>query len=948
MTTHQGASMRGETSRTPLRRPRGARTIALVFALVCLPGTGAQLQAGGRQAPLPSKTPVPLVGDATAAEVALAAAREAGTGLVADLALGHRGQLVVAEPAIALPPGRYRLHALVASTPHDHILVEAVALRLSAGKISATMERRDRFRTPGELSHVYLDFIAAKGEPTEIRFAWFVGDTALDRNRYRDLGKARQAYRAQRQDAINQYALKHQTSEGADVGDDEAGDEDLGDEFEEEEEPRLAPRPLNQQGLPAYRLLLAGMVIEPLTPVSVIAVETDKPAYGAGESGKVTAELHNRSSAPAKVELQWSVTDDGAPQQALATGKESLSLQGGQKLSHAFDEPFPTKEVAVVGRLTVSVSVGGLRANRESAPFVRLPPRRKPPARDKRIFSHYMGCWPIAYGPLPYGRSTEGKYLKHESKDPKISRGGHVRNYALGPPDLKLTPEQSAGLEIRRALRIGIDGFAIDAWAGDKDAKRSFDALICTAAAKDYPFEVTVCVDPACGGRLDSTVKWLVERYGDNPKLARRDGKPLIFGYFSQGPAWSFAQAKAGAKTDAEKIALRSSPLGWHLAGAAFREAERRVGQAVFYQFGYGYLFHPYLKEIPDKKSVEALGTIARYVDAVGTFGFPGRHAQEIAAAVKKSGAEWSGGIGMYQKENIPFELYIPPGTEWLEGKWRGIRNQGATLPQFITWNDYGENSNVAPAWETRYTLYDLTGYHIEWWKTGKQPEVKRDRVYLIYAKYPRGAKIWPFAQGWTRPRKLEVLTILHAAATICLPGREIEFEAPAGYSRKQFPLTVGPVIAEVVRGGEVVTRIESPEPITDRPFRESNGMICFSTEFMRHWKEDFGEAKPFLYGEYADDDRDGLPNWFEMYWFTKERGFKPMRKATLEEEIAEEEVKATHTKWLDFSTMTSIDPKADPDGDGKTNLQEYLDRTDPTVGVPQGAAMDPDDVGDL
>jgi hypothetical protein len=31
------------------------------------------------------------------------------------------------------------------------------------------------------------------------------------------------------------------------------------------------------------------------------------------------------------------------------------------------------------------------------------------------------------------------------------------------------------------------------------------------------------------------------------------------------------------------------------------------------------------------------------------------------------------------------------------------------------------------------------------------------------------------------------------------------------------------------------------------------------------------------------------------------------------------------------MSTATCADPAADGDGDGKTNLQEYLDQTDPT-----------------
>jgi hypothetical protein len=69
---------------------------------------------------------------------------------------------------------------------------------------------------------------------------------------------------------------------------------------------------------------------------------------------------------------------------------------------------------------------------------------------------------------------------------------------------------------------------------------------------------------------------------------------------------------------------------------------------------------------------------------------------------------------------------------------------------------------------------------------------------------------------------------------------------------------------------GHVVRRLDRPEPITDRPFRETNAMICFSTELLRHGRADSGDAPPLLRAEDADDDQDGLPNWFEMNWCGK------------------------------------------------------------------------------
>ena len=313
-----------------------------------------------------------------------------------------------------------------------------------------------------------------------------------------------------------------------------------------------------------------------------------------------------------------------------------------------------------------------------------------------------------------------------------------------------------------------------------------------------------------------------------------------------------------------------------------------------------------------------------------------------MAKAVRAAGAEWSMPVGHYQKENIPFECYVPKGTDWLH--WgQGALDQDATLLQLVTWNDYGENTCVAPAYNTRYTLYDLTGYEIALWKTGKEPNTDHDRVYLVYRKYPPGAKIFPFHAKFSgiEGGVIEVLTRLLQPATIRLPGRAIEYTAPAGYSRQQFPVTAGPLIAELVRDGKVELRLESPEPITDKPFREDNGLVCWSSEEARFWKEDFGNAPPFWYSEYGDIDNDGLPNWFEMYWFSKERGFKP--KAN-DSELLDGTPKLRYSRWLDFSTATFADPAADLNGDGKTNLEKYRAQTDPTRTVAPNAFEDKND----
>ena len=532
------------------------------------------------------------------------------------------------------------------------------------------------------------------------------------------------------------------------------------------------------------------------------------------------------------------------------------------------------------------------------------------PPRPKKVFAHYMGCWPLTHVGLQNMQKDGYKTFKYDSPDKATRLGGHVRNYDLTPPGTDMTLEQSADLEMRRAMRIGIDGFAVDAWAGGDDARRTLDAMFKVAEAKDYPFELTVCLDPCCGGDLVGTVKELLQKHGTSPKLARRDGKPLVFGYLSACYGigelmWNTKEEMTEAERKARADKLRLTPEGWEMMGQQFDRAIKEIGQPIAYHYSIEWFFMGINNALVKPGMLTAAADVlAKHVHAIGGFFWFGDEASGVANAIKAHGGEWSHPVGMFQKENIPFELWSANGTEAIDGCWEGAIATDSRLIQIITWNDYGENTNIAPALNTRYTLYDLNGYYITKWKTGKAPETDHDRIYLTYHKYPKNARIFPFRSMFgPHDYSLEVLTILLKPATIRLPGRNISYEAPAGLSRKKFPLAVGPVRAELIRDGKTEISLESPEPITDRPFREDNGLVCWSTEDARYWKADFGDTPPCWYSEYGDPTGSGLPNWFRMYYYGK---------------------------WLDFTTGLKVKP-TDEAMNGKTVLQNYLDQTDPT-----------------
>jgi len=943
-------------------------------------GTLAPAWGAVKTVPLiPSAAPIPVVTDAAAAQAELDKALASGQALVADLTISDgkstpaRCPLVRAKNAEPLPPGRYRLHALVATTPQDNIVSEAVTLFVWIRGRYRGFEPKEFFSEPGKLAPVHFDFTLDKPEQVEVCLDWLVGESVssgLPGNRGDQIG----AYHKSRQNFILQLGLKN----GPDMGMDKpsADDAGIGEDLDDlGKEKRLLPRPIDGANLPANRVLLTGLTIERMSPVEVLAVRTDPVAFEPGASGRAMADVRNLDAKPVTTKLAWTIVEAKRPDAILARHEETVTLAAGEQRTLTMAEPLAAAGITRLGYLRLEVVSEGPRTDACRTSFVVLPPKRAPVERPKKVFAHYMGCYPAGTGVTSLHLDEDSAGILHESKDLVAQIGGRFRNFPLvwQEPGLKrgknggwpLTAEESADLEIRRAMRIGIDGFAVDAWAGGADAQKTFETLIKVAAEKNYPFEMTLCLD---GAEPVTTVKWLIKNFGKNPKLARRDGKLLVFDYNSAFRAIPLLDASIDERIPASERAaavqrLRSTELGWHLIGQAYRKYEELIGEPIYFSFDLCW----FAFQVPDFKPdmyVRSAAAIARHVPLLwsfGTYGLGG-NLDEIAKAVREAGAEWGGATAYHQKEGYSgsgFEVYMPQGTEWMFWNWDMLRRQDATCLQLVTWNDYTENTNIGPGYNTRYGIYDLTGYQIEWWRTGKQPVPDHDRVYVVYQKYPKGAKVWPF-KGSGGPRAIEVRAILTAPATIRLPGRNIEYEAGAGldcigadwankdwekdakamrakdnFCRtqgfRQFPITPGPVIVEVVRGGKVVLRVESPEPITDRPFRQDCGAVCWSTEEERHWKADFGDRPMFVYSEYGDADKDGLPNWFEMYWFSKERGFKPV-VITDPVKLLESPKENPVTRWPDISTQTLVEPDADPDDDGKTNLEEYQNRTDPTV----------------
>ena len=532
--------------------------------------------------------------------------------------------------------------------------------------------------------------------------------------------------------------------------------------------------------------------------------------------------------------------------------------------------------------------------------------------RERKLYAHYMGCWPAACGPLTYQQKQEAKLLK-EQKDRWPVVGGEFVNWPLVPQGWTTNAEATAELEIRRAIRAGFDGFAVDAWSGGEGARQVFVKLIEAAERMKVDFGVTVCLDPSCHRTNDTqktmydcflkTARFALSRR-HSPNFARYRGKPLVFGYYSRGIiGWPF---RWPAMKGGEEIFERETKE----IAAQWNRLRKDIGYPIFLHGDVAGLVN--FSQGVDPAAAEKLGRWAAGVfDAVGAFtgrehGTDWGAAPELARAVRDGGAVWSQPL-IYQYQNKYGGLISGAGFDVLRTCWTNAMASGSDLMQFVTWNDYGEETSIAPGYGSNYTVSRLNRFFADWWKLGHQPKIEEDELHVSFKRFVGEGRIFPFYGHFKRsPQIIEVVTLLTAPATVELKGYG-KWKAPAGISYRQFPEKEGPVEVEARRGWWVfekpVKRLVSPEVISPVRWRQDETMYAFGTNYDSEWEKDFPGVAPFYYSENADADGDGLPNWFEMVYFGK-------------------------MPYL--STATAANPHDDPDGDGIDNLAEFRGLTDP------------------
>lgn len=501
---------------------------------------------------------------------------------------------------------------------------------------------------------------------------------------------------------------------------------------------------------------------------------------------------------------------------------------------------------------------------------------------QRLILSHRM----IGFGPHFQRNAQEGPYgFLFPVKDPAgpdtpgWCREGHIG--ALHPAFASRLEELK--WEIRQAQAAGVDGFILDtcgyARPGDQP---TCDAMIEAAAALGGTFKVGLCLDYGWGGnelKVDSVREWL-KNHRDNPSLLKLHGRPAFVTYGS-------------GYRKPEEVATMF---------AALREA---AGEPIHLTAD--------LTEFPNKPPEEWAPLARAYAataDALTCFysrqGLP-RNAEcfaAVAAVCHEVGKDWAMSLwGNYYAagRTVGVENIGADNSRLWDGMWKVARDTRADFIQLVTWNDITEDTTLMPGLRRHFTFCDLLSqYYGPYYKTGREPQAKRDAVFVFYRPYRTAARrpllACPLAPPTAAQDFVEVRSFLTRPAVASVAGLGQQ-TVPAGMSSVEFASKPGPVKVALQRNGQTVLSFTAPEVITDRPWREDYAIRGFSSEEAAHWAQWFPGQKPGWIGEYRDDDGNGLPNWFEHYYFGQ---------------------------W------TGVDPQGDPDNDGLSNRDEYLRETDP------------------
>lgn len=438
---------------------------------------------------------------------------------------------------------------------------------------------------------------------------------------------------------------------------------------------------------------------------------------------------------------------------------------------------------------------------------VTLPAPSTMRASDKKVFAFY-------FPPFPVSIDNKAPDADH------ISRWVNSLNTKDGAYDLRDRPIERSPwarsdwkqadfeVEIKRAIEVGIDGFIWEYHTSASDARwNQLPAMLAAARAVDPGFKIQLSPDfnTKAGATPDSVVADVL-KVKDDPNIFRlSDGRIVLSPFYPERQPvafWNSMRDQLAAK--GVKTALVPMFLSW--SGSAKEKAEWKDSVYGYTSWG--------------TRSTTGIANYAKNSAEAHARG--GIWMQPVAFEDTRSydGRFWESSNSSVLRQS--FEMAINSNADWV------VMN---------TWNDYTE-SWVSPSKERGYAVTDVASYYINWFKTGKAPQVTQDALYWFhrsqstdapFSSQPvgrNGQKVTMYVpNGNPASNDVEMVAFLTSPAKLVIKqGSTVKtMDAGAGVTSFKVPLVAGTTPEfSIERGGATKQTVKSDTPIrTSVPFQD-------------------------------------------------------------------------------------------------------------------------------
>ncbi len=394
--------------------------------------------------------------------------------------------------------------------------------------------------------------------------------------------------------------------------------------------------------------------------------------------------------------------------------------------------------------------------------------------------------------------------------------------------------------QIRLARSYGIDGFALNCGSWTKDpyyVERS--TLIYEAARRVAPeFKIFFSIDTAT--QLDPlpTAMDMMQRFAQHPNQFRHEGKPVL-------SAYSCSDLASNADNTVDKGLAAGQKPRWAETLSALKEAGNESCFVPFFWTD-NYTLSPSYDG--------ALNTFADapFIDGYFLFGIDApvwdllQGNANCRRATSKLGKLYMATNSFaYNSANLrDFR-----GMRGYAALWDGIIKDNADWVELVTWNDFGEDSHLAPADGGAHGIdmsrvnhdesyLDVTSYYSAWFKSGKQPAISQEKLFYVYRERSKWltAAFDPKTKSWTQlPDQIhdDVEDNIYASAFLKEPaeltvqsGKERKtFQLKPGISHVEMPFHPGVPLFTLKRDGKVVAEFSGRQEIIEEATWENSSL---------------------------------------------------------------------------------------------------------------------------